>query len=333
MFILASRFFFLFASSGALSWDCPAFSAATAGSSTEVATDEGLQLLQGKASKVNAHEQAGLDMQAKSQAFASLYGMGSGSLKERMVDAVQIIAQRRKEKGGESVSDSHHQASDSGAVSEKADSERALLEVSDMQKVRFRAKHQNWIDILDLYSDGFFSRYHDRDIGIWSLDGNWLILKWLRWGEEKLRSTDGGLTFNQTGDAEFNLRSFFQPIWWSNHFKSIGREMNETSLVDRTVTMNVPAILAAHINCRNVALDEKGYSAVAALKDDSQMETYVRRVADKLGLRVNDEGSLKGMIPYYSGIKAKQTYNDLVAELTRTAHTQEAGWLVDANSS
>lgn len=317
MFILASRFFFLFASSGAFSWD------------------EGLQLLQGKASKVSALDKSGLDMQVKSQAFASLYGLESRSLKERMVDAVQIIAERRKEKGGDALRDSTHQSSENGAVSE-VDSERALLEVSDMSRVRFRAQHREWIDILDLYSDGFFTRYHDRDIGVWSLDGNWLILKWLRWGQEKLKSTDGGLTFGVTGDAtkasEFSLKSFFQPIWWSNHFRSISRDMNQTSLVDLTANMNVPAILAAHINCRNVALDEKGYSAVAALQDDSQMEIYVRRVVDKLGLHVNDEGSLKGLVPYYSGIKAKQTYMDLVAELDRSAHSHEVGWIVDPNS-
>merc|ERR1719160_631905 len=77
------------------------------------------------------------------------------------------------------------------------------------------------------------------------------------------------------------------------------------------------------------ALDEKGYKAVAKLKSNKEMEAYVRRVLNKLGLHVVDEGALKGVVPYYSGKKSTQSYAKLVEEIkqVRQEKKRKKRWL------
>jgi len=51
----------------------------------------------------------------------------------------------------------------------------------------------------------------------------------------------------------------------------------------------------------SVLLNENGYKAVAALKNDTEMATLVRRVAHHYGCSVVDDGGMMGVVPHYSG--------------------------------
>jgi hypothetical protein len=79
----------------------------------------------------------------------------------------------------------------------------------------------------------------------------------------------------------------------------------------------------------NVApLTEAGYHKVAKLKSDKQMASFVRRFMDVHSLRVVDEGSLEGLIPYYSGRKAIQSLSALVEDFNRAQKKKPHPWLV-----
>ena len=76
----------------------------------------------------------------------------------------------------------------------------------------------------------------------------------------------------------------------------------------------------------DVPLSEEGYKRIAKLKDDKEMSLFVKRVADDLGYEISDVvGSLSGVIPYYSGKKATQSFMALKEEFNRTS-TQTKGW-------
>jgi hypothetical protein len=74
-----------------------------------------------------------------------------------------------------------------------------------------------------------------------------------------------------------------------------------------------------------VPLSEEGYKIVAKLKDEREMGVFVKRVADELGYQIADEGSLNGVLPYYSGKKATQSFVALTSELSKTSK-QRKGW-------
>jgi hypothetical protein len=73
-------------------------------------------------------------------------------------------------------------------------------------------------------------------------------------------------------------------------------------------------------------LDELGYKKVAKLDSHAGMEAYIRRVVQNTGCRVADEAQLQGIIPYYSGERAVQSYAALEAEVYR-ACTGTGTWL------
>jgi hypothetical protein len=72
-------------------------------------------------------------------------------------------------------------------------------------------------------------------------------------------------------------------------------------------------------------LTEEGYKMIAKLKNDEEMSLFVKRVADELGYEISDVGSLSGVVPYYSGKKATQSFMALREEFSRTAK-QAKGW-------
>mmetsp|Transcript_156201 Transcript_156201/g.277110 ORF Transcript_156201/g.277110 Transcript_156201/m.277110 type:complete len:689 (+) Transcript_156201:62-2128(+) len=76
------------------------------------------------------------------------------------------------------------------------------------------------------------------------------------------------------------------------------------------------------------SFDEDGYKSVAALKDEKQMEMYIRRViTDLLGGFVREEGDLKGLVPYYAGTKSTQSFTALVKEVMSEMF-RPGGWAV-----
>eukprot|EP00928_Gymnodinium_smaydae_P092194 TRINITY_DN75_c0_g3_i2.p1 TRINITY_DN75_c0_g3~~TRINITY_DN75_c0_g3_i2.p1 ORF type:complete len:478 (-),score=102.82 TRINITY_DN75_c0_g3_i2:136-1569(-) len=62
-------------------------------------------------------------------------------------------------------------------------------------------------------------------------------------------------------------------------------------------------------------LDESGYLAVVALKDNSEMKKFIRRTAKAHGLEIMNQGGLSGFARYYSGVCASQSFAALVNEL------------------
>lgn len=74
-------------------------------------------------------------------------------------------------------------------------------------------------------------------------------------------------------------------------------------------------------------LNEIGYKKVAKLKSQPEMETFVKRVISQRKLYIVDEGSLKGLLPYYDGVKAKQSYKALDEEISRAMKKKRNPWL------
>lgn len=73
-------------------------------------------------------------------------------------------------------------------------------------------------------------------------------------------------------------------------------------------------------------LDEDGYIDVVSSRNNRNMERFVKRLAEELSFEIVDEGGLKGMVPFYSGLKATQSFTALEAELMSTARLHR-GWL------
>jgi len=84
-----------------------------------------------------------------------------------------------------------------------------------------------------------------------------------------------------------------------------------------------------HEHGHRAAMDERGYKAVADLKDSAEMEAYIRRACQFMGFIVKEDGALKGIVPYYSGEKATQSFENLLLELERNAHDDaEEKWII-----
>lgn len=83
------------------------------------------------------------------------------------------------------------------------------------------------------------------------------------------------------------------------------------------------------INGHTASLDEKGYQAVADLKDNEEMQDYIRRVSTEMGFLVGPGGGgpLNGFTPFFSGVKSKRNYNALKAELQKAIDSPKT-WLI-----
>eukprot|EP00928_Gymnodinium_smaydae_P053412 TRINITY_DN37402_c0_g1_i1.p1 TRINITY_DN37402_c0_g1~~TRINITY_DN37402_c0_g1_i1.p1 ORF type:complete len:637 (+),score=101.93 TRINITY_DN37402_c0_g1_i1:22-1932(+) len=75
------------------------------------------------------------------------------------------------------------------------------------------------------------------------------------------------------------------------------------------------SLLRISVTGGTAPLSEQGYRAVVRLRDDFQMGNFVRRTAASLGLYVADEGRMAGLLPFYSGTKAVQSFASLRSEL------------------
>lgn len=83
------------------------------------------------------------------------------------------------------------------------------------------------------------------------------------------------------------------------------------------------------ITGHNAPLDEKGYQTVADLKDNEEMQDYIRRVAGEMGFLVGPGGGgpMNGFTPFFSGVKAKRNYKALQAELQKAIDSPKS-WLI-----
>jgi len=110
------------------------------------------------------------------------------------------------------------------------------------------------------------------------------------------------------------------------------RSSEESAPKASTVT-DVPELeLLEEINGDSAPLTEEGYQTLAETMDPGEMETFVRRVCDKLSLKVIDSQGLRELVPRYDGERETQNYGALEAELQRL-QGQEDSWLeVDLRS-
>lgn len=87
---------------------------------------------------------------------------------------------------------------------------------------------------------------------------------------------------------------------------------------------------------RVMPITEAGYLRVAARRNDSEMETFIRRVLHQKGLDVADEQGLQGFARFFSGTRAVQSLADLKSGLTKVpwvvAQKQEAPIAHDNNA-
>mmetsp|Transcript_85077 Transcript_85077/g.155048 ORF Transcript_85077/g.155048 Transcript_85077/m.155048 type:complete len:983 (-) Transcript_85077:121-3069(-) len=72
-------------------------------------------------------------------------------------------------------------------------------------------------------------------------------------------------------------------------------------------------------------LSENGYRCVVQMQDENQMVEYTRRVANEMGLDLNTDGGVQGVVPFYNGKMAVQSLDKLREELRRQA-TSPDGW-------
>lgn len=79
-------------------------------------------------------------------------------------------------------------------------------------------------------------------------------------------------------------------------------------------------------------LNEEGYQAVAKLRNAEEMNAFVHRVINNMGLEVKDGLGLLGVVPWYDGTNAQQSYKALNAEILSTA-LKPGTWVTVASSS
>lgn len=83
---------------------------------------------------------------------------------------------------------------------------------------------------------------------------------------------------------------------------------------------------------QTASMDWKGYGAVVALKNDTQMERFVRRKAAKMDMTVKSDQALRGFVPFFSGTKGNRPFGALEVEMKRIAHKPN-GWLAPRGST
>ena len=83
---------------------------------------------------------------------------------------------------------------------------------------------------------------------------------------------------------------------------------------------------------QTATMDWKGYAAIVALNNDTQMERFVRRKAAKMDMTVKSDQALRGFVPYFSGTKGNRPFGALEVEMKRIAHKPN-GWLSPRGST
>merc|ERR1719356_1753939 len=80
---------------------------------------------------------------------------------------------------------------------------------------------------------------------------------------------------------------------------------------------------ASFLDTHTISSD--GYMQVAELRSDDLMESFIRRLLLAHGKTVNDDGALKGFVPWFSGSKATQSFSEMKEQLFKKP------WVVDAS--
>jgi len=87
--------------------------------------------------------------------------------------------------------------------------------------------------------------------------------------------------------------------------------------------------VAEPVIAETAPLDEEGYTTVAGLQSQTAMEKFMRRVIDNMGMSIEDDAGLMGMVPFYSGEKGVRSYAAMKSELEKTAKKKKSWLKVD----
>jgi hypothetical protein len=75
---------------------------------------------------------------------------------------------------------------------------------------------------------------------------------------------------------------------------------------------------------------DQGYYSVMALKSDAEMNAFISRAAKDHNFSVNNSSGLAGLVPWFSGVCAVQTYSSLVERLRAAA--RRGVWLTNSST-
>jgi len=81
------------------------------------------------------------------------------------------------------------------------------------------------------------------------------------------------------------------------------------------------------------ATDEAGYQAVAKLKDDEEMKTFILRVIGDYDCQVDDESGFMGIVPWFSGTAAVQSFDKLEESLLFAVLANGKRWISYKNTA
>jgi hypothetical protein len=152
----------------------------------------------------------------------------------------------------------------------------------------FTATHKQWHGQVELFPDGTFTRV-GKDGGTWKTvwdeqrdtdDGGQsgdLILTWDKWGDEKLRSSDGGHVFkHQEYTFELELMSAQVPMWITTEmdslrrapFHQLPRSPSDLDLAAAECTAELPlAAKKRHLKSELAALQQQAEAATQMLRE------------------------------------------------------------------
>lgn len=118
------------------------------------------------------------------------------------------------------------------------------------------------------------------------------------------------------GNGKRALKGFVP--WFS------GEKANRTLLRMQNEMIRISKIPRSWLTRKGASspLNEVGLAAVSSLHDNLEMEKFVSRVAlEMMDLEVTDKQQLSGMVPFYSGVKAKKGSTPIPTPLyTPTTH-------------
>jgi len=77
---------------------------------------------------------------------------------------------------------------------------------------------------------------------------------------------------------------------------------------------------------QTATMDWRGYAAVVALHNDTQMEQFVQRKAAKLDMTITSDQGLRGFVPFFSGRRGSRPYGALEMEMLKVRASGH-GWL------
>lgn len=136
-------------------------------------------------------------------------------------------------------------------------------------------------------------------------------------------STNSSSVFEEGNSSEGNVFEVAAPLKSNVSMGDATTQANKSADLLEVAISEVRPITGS-----NAVLTEVGYHSVAALKNGTEMETFVLRVVADMDFTVASTGwrALRGFVPFYSGEKAVRSVKAMKEEMHRIAAIPHA-WL------